>query len=462
MNALPTPAKAAQNPVAATKLWLLALLAGLCGFGARLWFIHDSVVANPNIADSSMYCNYAWNLLHFHTFSMVDPGSAQVPPDSYRDPGYPLLLAALMWPFGSGDSWYHAVLTTQALLGGLSAALTVFVAGRWLRRAWAFTAGMLVAVWPHNVSISDYLLSETLFCFMILLALWLLVRASASRRAVQWGLAGFGFSAVAMVNATLTPFGLLLGAALWFRKAAPKHCIAALMAGSLILPGAWSLRGLGVRLDDSAGGRAMANLVQGSWPEYHAAYVQSALGDQQAAQVLNAIYAEIDLAWHSPMAWLPLAKRRIEANPLHYLAWYLWKPALLWAWNIRIGVGDIYVSPILHPIFMTYAPLRLFESICVAINPILFLLMLGAACMMLCKPKTSSAPIALYAMALLIAFETLVYSVLQSEPRYSIPLRPLEMILAATTCDWLWRSWQNRRAFRPAPQTNSPGNSAAP
>lgn len=453
MDPLPTSPNSLSNPAAARKLWLLALLAGVCGFAARLWFIRGSVVANPNLADSSLYCNYAWNLLHFHTFSMVDPGSDSVPPDSYRDPGYPLLLAALMWPFGSGNAWYQAVLTAQALLGGLSATLTVFVTSRWLGPAWSFAAGLLLAVWPHNVAISAYLLSESLFCFMILSALGLLLLAEKSTRAAHWGIAGLGFGAAAMVNATLTPFGLLLGAMLWLRKALPRHCIAALVAGSLLLPVAWGARGLGVPLDDSAGGRAMANLVQGSWPEYHAVFVRSASGDQPSNKVLAEIYAEIDLAWHSPAAWLGVAKNRIAANPGRYIAWYAWKPALLWAWNIRVGVGDVYVSPILHPIFMTYAPLSLFESLCVGINPLLFVLMLGTVCIVLCKPAAVAPPVALYAAALLVAAETLVYSVLQSEPRYSIPLRPLEMILAATACNWLWRCWRRyvEKGAPPAP-----------
>jgi 4-amino-4-deoxy-L-arabinose transferase-like glycosyltransferase len=358
-----------------------------------------------------------------------------------------VFLAALMWPLGSGDAWYHAVLLAQANLGAASAGLTVLIAARWLGVQAAITAGLMLAIWPHDIAISGFLLSESLFGFMVLLTLWQLLRAERSGNRIQWGLAGMGLGVAAMVNATLAPFGLLLGAMLWFRKAVPRRLLFTMMAGSLILPCAWGLRNSTVQGTDSIGGRAATNLVQGSWPEYHTDYIKSQFGDPQAMQQLAEIASEQQLASHALPQWLSSAALRFRSEPLHYLAWYGWKPALLWAWNIRMGFGDVYPYRIEHPIFKTSTAMRILESLCVAINPLLFVLMSIAVLMTLFRSRTLQAPVALYAVALLVAYETLVYTVLQSEPRYSIPFRSLQMILALSCCNWAWDLWRSRWAL---------------
>ena len=450
MKALPQPLMISGRHQA-FKEWpyLIAILLG--ALALRSWFVLGGWVGAPFISDATQYGNYAWNLVHAHTFSMADPGSESVVPDNYRDPGYPLLLAGLMLLFGSGDAWYHSILLVQVILGALSAGLAFVISRHWLGRNASFFVGMAVAVWPHNMAISDFLLSETLFGFMVLLALWLLVSASGSARRLRWGLAGLGFGAAAMVNATMTPFGLLLAAALCLKRLAPSRLLLAFLIGSLLLPGAWAVRSLTLKSDVSAGNRVTENLVQGSWPIYHSAFKAFPF-DAQAAHVMDTIHEDTALANKSLVAWSAKLLERVEREPGKYLAWYAWKPELLWAWNIRVGFGDVYPYPIAHPIFSSSVVMRVFEALCVALDPVLFVLMAVAAGVVLFRSEASKVSIGLYAAALLIAFETLVYSVLQSEPRYSIPFRPLQMMLVAAAIEWAWRRWQaGRRAMRSSP-----------
>jgi len=60
-----------------------------------------------------------------------------------------------------------------------------------------------------------------------------------------------------------------------------------------------------------------------------------------------------------------------------------------------------------------------------------------------------NAPIAAKAAAILVLFVTLVYSVLQSEPRYAIPFRGVEMLLAmsgiVSVAGWARARWSNIR-----------------
>lgn len=418
-----------------------AILAVSCAFALRYWFIRGGLVDNPMVGDAVQYCDYAWNLAYHFTFSMAPPGSDDIVPDGFRDPGYPLLLAVLLRLFGSGDDWYHMVLLVQALLGAASAGLAVLIAGRWLGPNPSLAVGLAVAGWPHNVAISGFLLSEPLFGFMVLLALSLLAWAGPSQRPARWAAAGVGFGAAAMVNGTAVLFGPLLALFLWKRRAVPIRLLAALLIGSMLLPGAWAIRGLTLQTHDVAGARVITNLVQGSWADYHKAYIREFFGDPEARQVISAINGEVAIALSSPTKWLGVAFARFARAPVHFLAWYAWKPELLWAWDIRVGVGDVYPYRVFHPIYAQPA-MHLFEFLCIALNPLLFVLMVGAVVIALVMPGRARVPPVLYAVALLVAYETLVYTVLQSEPRYSIPFRPLQMMLAVTAVVWVWERRQ--------------------
>jgi hypothetical protein len=108
--------------------------------------------------------------------------------------------------------------------------------------------------------------------------------------------------------------------------------------------------------------------------------------------------------------------------------WYLSKPALLWAWDIRIGQGDVYVYPTRHSPFKTNMVWRSVSALCRSLNPWLFVLaILGGLLPFLPRQMT---PPDRTAAALTLIFITLVYSVLQAEPRYSVPFRGLEIVLA--------------------------------
>lgn len=398
----------------------------------RVWFIATGTVEDAlQRTDAREYFTYAKNLSYFHTFSGAHPPEEPLVPDSFRDPGYPSFLAALLMPLGATETWYRAVLLTQAVLGALTAGLTVLVGRRWLSEWLAGGAGVMAALWPHNVVISGFVLSETIFGFMVMLAVWLGCRAFDSNSRMRWLGTGLAFGTAAMVNATITPFASLLALLLLTRRRAAPSLALALLCGSLVLPGLWAARSWSIDDDKSPGSRVMLNFVQGSWPEYHDAYIRALGHDATAQEIMRTIGDEQQLALRLPGAGLAVVGERLRKEPLRYLAWYAWKPALLWAWSIRMGWGDIYPYPVLHSVYLSNPAMRLVESLCFALNPLLFLLMAGAILQLLVRPVMTATNSGLQVIALLVLFETLVYSALQSEPRYSIPLRPLEMVLAA-------------------------------
>ncbi|WP_458071596.1 glycosyltransferase family 39 protein [Rhodanobacter sp. BL-MT-08] len=424
----------------------------------RWYYVSTALVIHPVRGDATQYVSYAWNLLTHGTFAKDLPGSASITADNYRDPGYPLFLALLMKAFGTEDIWYASVLLCQALLGALTVALSTQLGKFWLASRWALLAGILMAVWPHSVSITGVLLSETLLSFLCAAAL--LAFAIACRRgSYYWAFSsGLIFGAAALTNSVLVPFGVVLAALFAWRRLAARPLCAALAIGALLLPGCWALRNsqLPPASVDSSRDRALLNFAQGELPNYHQAYRDSFFGNavqkKHASATLSAVDAQYALLRKSLPDGLGAFLGEVEKQPASYAFWYLVeKPHELWDWNIVFGQGDIYVYPTVNSPFKTFRLWIALEAVCQSLNPLMTLL--GAAGLLslalsshfrhwASPARHGLAP--LIAVAFLLAFATTVYCVLQEEPRYSIPYRPFEILMAFTAIAAANRFWISR------------------
>lgn len=75
-----------------------------------------------------------------------------------------------------------------------------------MAEGWALGAGLLTAISPHLVSASTYLLTETLFTFLMMMSLWLAVKMIRDNsRAVAFA-AGLIIAAAALTRPTLQYF----------------------------------------------------------------------------------------------------------------------------------------------------------------------------------------------------------------------------------------------------------------
>ncbi|MGE7139691.1 hypothetical protein ACQKIE_18850 [Luteibacter sp. NPDC031894] len=443
---------------------LIAVLGGLLALLLRWYFVtHAQVlqtVDQENIrGDAVQYYRYAWNMVHRSVFSSASPATAVAVPNSFRDPGYPLLMAGVLASTSSFQMFYGVMLLLQAFLGALTVSLLVLAARDWLSTAALAVAAVVMAIWPHSVAITAYLLSETLvglLCAASLLTLsWAVRRPSAARYIAT----GLSFGLAAMTNAALIPLGCLLAITLYWRKLSEPRLVLALALASLALPTAWGVRSLTLPPSTSATSRAITNLVQGSWPTYHVAYQLAASeGDPESMDQLRGMQYEMDLLQKDPMAGLALMRHRMSELPVPYLLWYLGKPKLLWDWDIRIGQGDIYVYATRASPFEKGGPWAPMEAACFMLNPILMVLALVGAIAAMGLRRREGMAIACSALAI---FVTLVYSVLQSEPRYSIPFRGIEILLATGGAAWLISTMHRWKASRDVDHASHPGKDAS-
>lgn len=398
----------------------------------REYFVLATVVEMPIRGDIRDYMAYAWNLVHHGVLSRAWPSDVVPAADGFRGPGYPLFLAAAMVLKPQADGWYILALHAQALLGALTVTATILLGRRWLTSGWALLAGLLLALWPHHIAATGALLSEVVFGATLAFAVLLSARALEGGRG--WAIAAGAMFACAWLVNPLALFLPPLFAALAWRDA--RRPPALWMLGIFLLPVlAWTARDLALP-EGGGSDRARINLVQGSWPQYHRALALARLRDDPIArQIMAAIDGEERLIASDTAAGLSAMLRRMDDAPAYYAKWYLLqKPWLLWDWEIRIGAGGVYFLQVAHSPLDTNPPLRATARLFRVLNPLLFALAAPMALVLLTGAwrRRAWAPLAAAMTALVFVYVTAMHALLQAEPRYSIPYRPFELLLAAS------------------------------
>lgn len=151
-------------------LFFILLLALLL----RLLLLIAILIKNPEgiyLYDSYGYWNLGYNMFHNGVFSQA----ADVPldPDYYRTPLYPLFIAfaEMIGPEG------FSIIILQILLAVLSCYFVYKLAHLITRNRFiSNTAALIIAIDLPSVALSDLVLTETLFAFLMVLAFYFFVR----------------------------------------------------------------------------------------------------------------------------------------------------------------------------------------------------------------------------------------------------------------------------------------------
>jgi hypothetical protein len=445
---------------------VLAGLVVLYAFCLRAVYVEMAQVTFPIRGDVNQYVLYAWNLAHHGTFSTALPEASDAKPDSYRGPGYPLMLASTMLAAGhsdlplrpgpqgttalgyESDTWMRLALALQVLLGTATVGFSIAVARFWQSHNWALATGIVVAGWPHLVTFCGVLLSETLFAFLLLFSVWASCKSHAHGAKRAMAGAGFAWGATYLVNPVVAMFPPLIAIVLACRCGWRKALV--FLACFAVLPIAWGLRNVAYAHDAGALRRMQENFVQGSWPAYHFAY-NNRREYAGAREVLDDIGAETTLLEHDAGKGISTILDRMAREPETYLQWYMVdKPFLLWDWTLRIGWADIYFLPTQHSPYARIPMMKAMKSAYERVNPCVFGLAALAALGILgetvrLRGRVAFAPLVL---CLLVVYLTAVHDVLQAEPRYSVPYRPEEVLLAiaALSCLYGWMAARVRQA----------------
>jgi len=169
------------------------------GLALQVWVRNREAVWHP---DSASYHNLALNLLRSGVFSRSS--AAPYAHESFRTPGYPLLLTALYTALGNSPL---PVIVLQSVVATGTVALTWFLGRRLFgSRVGTWAAGLL-SLDIASVCSGQMLMSETAFTLLVLTAIWLLVRGLWPLR----GCGGFALSGLALACAIhVRPIGYYL------------------------------------------------------------------------------------------------------------------------------------------------------------------------------------------------------------------------------------------------------------
>jgi 4-amino-4-deoxy-L-arabinose transferase-like glycosyltransferase len=426
--------------------WLALTFVLLSGATLRIAYNAHTVPDGLIKGDAKSYLLYAHNILAHSTYSK-DRRSPPTP-DSYWAPGYPVFLASILTLSGThkvdeagfllfGKEAFNSILAAQVVLGVATIFLCFVLAASFLPGYWPLLPTFLVAISPHLVSTGYYMLTETLFGFTLLLTICLAIKAVKGGHS-WWLLAGFSGATSYLVNPVsllLLPMlaPVLIYWACWNsedhrkRECLSKLCL--LIIPVLVTAAAWTVRNnISVPGDQlSAGDRLLTNLSIGMYPEYHEkwkAYIQYPELEIEVPGSEIKTYGQF---------FLELSKK-FSQEPARLLSWYtLEKPLLFLSWNIVVGEGDIYVYSVVRSLYDTsnlaivsYSFMRSLH-IWVVIGGLL-----GLFYLFIDHKENRVEPLILY---LSVFYVSAVYILTQSEPRYSIPLRP-ELYLCATYFFW--------------------------
>ena len=383
--------------------------------------------------DGLSYVRYAHNMITYGTFSK-DRDTETPVADSFWSPGYPTLVALALLVEKTGFlSGYELLMYLQVILGASTAVITLLLGRLFLSPFYAFSAAILVTVSPHLVTIGGLVLTETLSCFLVLLAVYFFSIAYRADKNSWLVMAGIFFALAYLVNPVVffAPFFLCLAAFMLrakYQQLTAKNGLKSILVFCLVfglICLSWSARNaISVPVDKpSSSSRLFENLVIGS----HSNFYKVLRNDYRDPN--NPAILDLKSLNGSYRAFANLFIERVHADPLHYAKWYFFdKPLLLWSWSILVGSGDIYINPVIDS---PYQDSILFVSsykFMKLVHQCLFVFAIFSICFFrFSATKADDIPVFLY---ILLVYVSSVYVISQAEPRYSIPLRP-EMYLCA-------------------------------
>lgn len=419
----------------------------LLGAYLRFMAVRESLVPEPYRADAAQYYNSAYNLRRFGVYSHDGgpiAGQVSVPqPDAFVTPGYPLFLA-LFADDRPNRSIFMRVAYWQALLGTLCILLTYFLVLRMAPGWIALSAALLVAISPHLVNTGIYLLSETLFTFLLLSALLVLSGRPGARRGFYVLLLGGGvlLGIAALTRPVLEFFPLVFPLVLLCAYPRRQATIGAalVLLGFVLVWTPWLVRNQ-VSVGNTPGPSVMVStLASGMYPDLEYNHNPESRGIPYR---FDPRFAEVTRSLSSTLAEIA---RRFRENPGEELEWYLiGKPVTLWSWNVFEGGGDTFIYATLSTPYDVSLPFMLSHAVMHGLHWILVTLAL-AGCLFVWLPfaRTRFGDTGLQCarlISLVLLYNTAIIMIFAPFVRYSIPFLPLQygmaVVAALLAAGWL-------------------------
>ena len=428
-----------SNRIAANAVLLSILL-----FSAFIQFtvVTHTYVISPFRADAREYFFSAYNLDHYGVYSSQvtwPPDQHLQPPlaDAVRTPGYPLFLRLVGHPQPTVE-YESRIKLTQAVLGVLSVWMMYLIAARFLRRRWACVAALLTAISPHLAVSSTYVLTESLFFFLLLASVLGLLHAIESAKRWPFALEGLLLGLCSLVRPTMFLLPIL---ALLVSLAIPRlkpFRISALLVflGFAVAVSPWLIRNARLPPKAQQSGQLVGFLRDGSYPNFMYNNDRATYGDPYRADPMAASIRNV------PGALVYIA-RKFRNDPIAYTRWYLiGKPGFFLSWADITGAGDMFVYNVASSPYLDDQRFDVIRRVAYALHWPLMLLGLVGTCLPWWGARRwglSGAPLtAARGVSLVVIYAIGFHMIGAPFPRYGVPFRPLlyplALLAVATPC----------------------------
>lgn len=426
------------------------------GFDLRIQSTLHSVVRDPIRADAYDYAVTALNINKFHVYSLSNDWDkterSEPPPDARRPPMYPIFLSFFL---GTDPTYgdLRNVLLAQALLSTITIWLVYLLARSMLSTQLAVAATFLTALSPHLVTMNIYALTETLFCFLLVLTILTITQAMQHGRAWVAMVAGLALGTAALTHFILLYFVIPLAifqiATLGWKAGRKK--VGLLLLGFALIYGPWAIRNV-VTLGNVGDGTQMAVAIKfGSYNNmmYH--------DDPQTYAYPYSFDPTFDEGTISTTSAIHDVFETFREAPLQQIAWYVKKPFVAWGWDMAEGQGDVFLYPTPRTPYKYLPHFRVSHFLMKLIHPLLVALMMGGIALAWLPSRwTRFSATTVYCariVSLLILYHAAVMTAGFPLPRYSIPLRPFLYIMAMLfifgAVNWI-RARQHKPAIKSA------------
>jgi 4-amino-4-deoxy-L-arabinose transferase-like glycosyltransferase len=421
----------------------------------RVDAVNNTVIDEPINADATDYYTYAVHLKYHHTYSREKLPSNDPQPDALRTPGYPVFLVPFV-KYPPTESMLWRIELAQALLDSITVLLALSIFRKIMAEGWALGAGFLTAISPHLISSTTYLLTETLFTFLMVLALWLAVKMIQNNSRTLGFVTGLVIAAAALTRPTLQFFIVPLAGMLLLTRGRGNiaRLIIPLLAGFVLAFTPWVVRNLNIIGSTSDPTLMINSLYHGMYPDFRYKDNPESTGfpyrfDPRSEEISS-----------SRESVLNEILRRFKEEPARHLRWYLLgKPASLFSWNILAGMGDIFIYPVSkspyfsQPVYILshkYMELLHWPLVLLAVFVSIAVWLPGSG-----KRLSGTALFTVRMLSLVMLYFIALHIVAAPFPRYGIPLRPVIYGLALFMCSqvvlWL-KSALGREPVQPPAQ----------
>ena len=403
------------------------LLLGLFIFSLllRSIFYYTVEMEPPEIrADAEKYLITAVNLVDYNTYSYQTNFPLQS--STRLVPGYPLFLSAIYALVSDLTYTIKIAFQLQLFMSAMIPVFATLIARLFLPIIPALLIGLLITFHPHQIIVPSYLLTETLFSFLFISAIYFLL---ISINKEKWSLVTLAGLLLAWATLTrpitilLIPFLIII---LWRVKQSLNSKIVFIAVLVFVCWVPW------VIWSNSSADLKESNLKAvvglGSYPDFT---YQEFRG---FPNIEDPAFGKNVASWDNLVQ--SILSRVIE-SPAPYIFWYtIGKPASLWGFDMVQGQGGAFIYPVKSSLYHNSKIwFWLYKTIKLIHQPMLIFAMLVAFIVLIKASihKHKNVPQEMLIIASIVVYATLSHIPLASLPRFSIPFQPFAIMLAIAT-----------------------------